>query len=179
MPSKYPTLQIFLHWLSLLFVLITYFSIQAQDLDLTLDWYDLMVNTHYTFGICVWGIIFVRLIVRHLYLKQTPAITPTPPVWQTKLAHYVHLALYLFFILIPIFGALTVLNKGSDLTFANYPIIAGFNPNPETAHTLKEIHETLVNIAMALVVLHAIAALFHHYIVKDNTLLRMMPHKSK
>lgn len=53
MPSKYPTLQIFLHWLSLLFVLITYFSIQAQDLDLTLDWYDLMVNTHYTFGICV------------------------------------------------------------------------------------------------------------------------------
>lgn len=81
--------------------------------------------------------------------------------------------------MIPIFGALTVLNKGSDLTFANYSIIAGFNPNPETAHTLKEIHETLVNIAMALVVLHAIAALFHHYIVKDNTLLRMMPHKSK
>ena len=33
----------------------------------------------------------------------------------------------------------------------------------------------LISAVCFLIGLHALAALFHHYIVKDNTLLRMMP----
>lgn len=179
MQEKYSRIQIFFHWLSLLFIILTYLSVKLKSLDLTYDWHQLMMSTHFTLGICVWLIVIIRIGLRHLYLSKTPAITPTPPVWQTKLAHYVHLALYLVFILLPILGSLTVLNKGFAVSFVGFPILSGFTANPGLAHTLKEIHETLANGALILIALHAIAALYHHYIVKDNTLLRMMPHKSK
>ncbi|MFC0309338.1 cytochrome b [Gallibacterium trehalosifermentans] len=177
--THYPKVQIFLHWFSLLLIGLTYINIHLRDLDLTFDWYDLMMDTHYTLGILVFFTVFIRLIVRHLYIKRTPEILPTPPVWQNKLAHYAHLALYLLFILIPIFGVLTVLNKGFNVTFFGYTIFTGFSANPETAHSIKEIHETLTNIGLIFIGLHALAALYHHYIVKDNTLLRMMPNRTR
>jgi len=36
-------------------------------------------------------------------------------------------------------------------------------------------HETLAPLGYWLIGLHAAAALFHHYLLKDNTLMRMMP----
>ena len=43
------------------------------------------------------------------------------------------------------------------------------------AHTLEEIHEFGANAGYALVAVHTAAALFHHYFMRDNTLLRMLP----
>jgi len=43
------------------------------------------------------------------------------------------------------------------------------------ADSLKEIHETIGTVGYYLVGLHAAAALFHHYGMRDNTLPRMLP----
>ncbi|MEO8857686.1 MAG: cytochrome b/b6 domain-containing protein, partial [Burkholderiaceae bacterium] len=40
---------------------------------------------------------------------------------------------------------------------------------------LKDIHETIGTIGYYLIGLHAAAALFHHYVLRDNTLARMLP----
>ncbi|MGE9627421.1 cytochrome b, partial [Escherichia coli] len=45
----------------------------------------------------------------------------------------------------------------------------------EAKSLIKDIHETLANIGYFLIAAHAGAALFHHYVQKDNTLLRMIP----
>lgn len=50
-------------------------------------------------------------------------------------------------------------------------------PNFELAETLIGWHETLAPLGYWLIALHTAAALFHHYVMKDNTLLRMMPAK--
>ncbi|MDI7037059.1 cytochrome b, partial [Escherichia coli] len=50
-------------------------------------------------------------------------------------------------------------------------------PNSEIKALIKNIHETWANIGYFLIAAHAGAALFHHYIQKDNTLLRMMPRR--
>jgi cytochrome b561 len=42
-------------------------------------------------------------------------------------------------------------------------------------HSLKELHEIIANAGYYLIGLHAAAALFHHYVVRDNTLERMLP----
>ena len=44
-------------------------------------------------------------------------------------------------------------------------------------HDLKEIHELIANAGYFIVGLHAAAAIFHHYIMRDNTLVRMLPGK--
>lgn len=40
---------------------------------------------------------------------------------------------------------------------------------------MQEIHETIGTIGYYLIGLHAAAALFHHYVQRDDTLLRMLP----
>jgi len=47
--------------------------------------------------------------------------------------------------------------------------------NKELAHTLEEIHETAGVVGYYLIGLHAVAALLHHYVLRDNTLVRMLP----
>lgn len=49
------------------------------------------------------------------------------------------------------------------------------NTDGEVKSVAKTIHESLANIGCLLITLHAGAALIHHYIQKDNTLVRMLP----
>ena len=41
----------------------------------------------------------------------------------------------------------------------------------------QELHETLANIGYALIALHAVAAIYHHHVLKDNTLTNMLPER--
>ena len=43
------------------------------------------------------------------------------------------------------------------------------------AHDIEELHETVGEVGYWLIGLHAAAALFHHYLLRDNTLVRMLP----
>ncbi len=45
--------------------------------------------------------------------------------------------------------------------------------NHDTAEWFEEIHELLAQFGYALLGFHALAAIYHHHIAKDNTLLRM------
>jgi cytochrome b561 len=47
------------------------------------------------------------------------------------------------------------------------------------AHSLKEVHEILANVLVALAAFHMTAALLHHFVFGDNTLRRMLPHPPK
>ena len=40
---------------------------------------------------------------------------------------------------------------------------------------LKDVHEALATLGYVLIGLHAMAALLHHYVMRDNTLVRMLP----
>lgn len=57
------------------------------------------------------------------------------------------------------------------------PVAVENTENSIMQHDLKEIHELIANTGYFIVGLHAAAAIFHHYIMRDNTLLRMLPGK--
>ena len=50
-------------------------------------------------------------------------------------------------------------------------------PDDGLKGTIKELHETLANIGYALIALHAAAAIYHHHVLKDNTLTNMLPER--
>lgn len=52
------------------------------------------------------------------------------------------------------------------------PLVA---ENKQLAERIEEMHTTLATIGYFLIGLHAAAALFHHYVQRDNTLKRMLP----
>lgn len=48
-------------------------------------------------------------------------------------------------------------------------------PDKALGRNLQDIHEIIGNIGYFLIGLHAAAALAHHYILRDSTLIRMLP----
>lgn len=47
------------------------------------------------------------------------------------------------------------------------------------ADSVAEVHEVIGTLGYFLIGLHAAAALFHHYFIKDNTLVRMLPRRDR
>lgn len=177
MTTRYPKIQIWFHWLSLLLIALAYLSINLKGLG-GIEWRNLMRQTHFTLGLLVWIVVFTRIGIRHALWKKRPEIIPPLSLWQEKLSHYLHILLYIVFLTLPILGILTVLNRGGNWTFLGITLIDAF-PRSIWGSRFKEAHELLANIGYVLIAIHAIASLYHHYILKDNTLIRMMPSKKK
>jgi len=128
---------------------------------------------HFMLGLSVLALIGFRLGWR--LTQQTPAIMPKPAIWQDRLAKIVHWALYCLMIGMPVAGWLILSAEGKPVPFYGLELPALIAENEPTAELIEEIHETAGSIGYALIGLHAIAALFHHYRLGDNTLLRMLP----
>ncbi len=47
--------------------------------------------------------------------------------------------------------------------------------NPATRDLLQEIHHELAYVLILLVVVHVLAALYHHFVKKDGVIQRIMP----
>lgn len=173
--DRYPTAVIAMHWLTLLLLIAVYALIELKGYfpkasptrDALKAWHELM-------GLTVFGVVLARLALRRLY-DQTPAIVPDPPRWQQAMAQAMHIALYAFLIIMPILGWLTLSAKGKlDLPLGIH-LMPLLSPDPSLGRALEDIHETLGNIGYYLIGLHALAALFHHYWMHDDTLRRMLP----
>ena len=128
---------------------------------------------HFMFGLTVLLLVLIRVVAR--VTGGTPPITPDPPAWQTLIARLTHFALYAFMIAMPIAGWVILSASGKTIPFYGLDLPALVGPNKALAEQVKELHETVATLGYFLVGLHAVAALFHHYIVKDDTLRRMMP----
>ncbi len=98
--NRFSKTQIYLHWLTLLFVAITYAAMELRGwFPKGSSTYLLMRETHYNAGIFVWVLMFSRLIIKHRY--SDPSIVPPPPAWQMKAASLMHIMLYITFLALP------------------------------------------------------------------------------
>jgi cytochrome b561 len=127
-------------------------------------------------GLGVLLLVALRLAIR-LVAGAAPLIRPAPPLWQQRLAALMHLALYAFLVAMPLLGWLTLSASGKPIPFFGLQLPALVGTDKALAGSLKEIHETIGTIGYYLVGLHAAAALAHHYLKRDDTLLRMLPRR--
>jgi cytochrome b561 len=172
--DRYGSLSITLHWLMLLLLVAVYACIelrenfpQGSDLRIALK------TWHSMLGLSVLVLVALRLLV-HL-ANPIPRIQPEPPRWQHLTARLVHIALYGFMVGMPLAGWLLLSAEGKPIPFFGLELPALIAENRDFAHLIEEIHETGGTVGYFLVGIHAAAALFHHYVLKDNTLLRMLP----
>ncbi len=174
----YGAAVIALHWLTLLLLVAVYSCMELRG------WApkgsalrDNMKSLHYLLGLTVLVVVTVRLAVRWA-AGAAPPIEPPLPAWQEKVAHLMHVALYAFLFAMPILGWLT-LSAGSakPILLFGVALPALLAPDEALGKQIKEIHETIATVGYFLVGLHAAAALVHHYLRRDNTLLRMLPRR--
>ncbi len=92
-------------------------------------------------------------------------------------SHAVHGFIYLMFLALPVLGVLGMYYRGADWSVFGIAMPFAAESDEDIKQTLFNIHELIANAGYFLVGLHAVAALYHHYVVRDDTLLRMMPDK--
>lgn len=173
-PRSYSSLSIALHWLMLLLIVAVYAAINLREFyPRGSDIREAFKMWHFMLGLSVFLLVLVRIVARAI--GGTPAITPRPPQWQNIIAKVTHFGLYALMIGMPIGGWLILSASGKPIPFFGLELPALVAPNKDFAGQIKELHETFGTVGYYLIGLHAAAALFHHYIAKDNTLRRMMP----
>lgn len=171
--SGYGLVSILIHWISALLIIFL-FGLGVYMVDLTYydDWYHKAPELHVSLGLLVLLIMLLRVVWR--IINPTPLDLPAKPVQQIT-AKLVKLALYLFIFTVIISGYLITTAEGQPASMFNlvkFPVITQLNSaNVDIA---GEIHEYFAWGIITLVVLHTLGALFHHFVMRDRTLVRMV-----
>lgn len=171
---KFGSLSIGMHWLMLVLIVAVYACIELREFfPKGSDPRELLKRWHFMLGMSVFVLIWLRLAL--YLLGPVPLIQPQSARWEMRLAHLVQAALYVLMIGMPIMGWLTLNAGGKPVPFFGLELPALMGEDKYLAEVFKEIHKTAGVVGYWLIGLHAAAALFHHYLIRDNTLRRMLP----
>lgn len=174
---RYNLLSIGLHWGMLLLLVAVYASMELSgSFPRGSETREALRTWHYMLGMSVFFLAWLRLAVN--LATRAPRIEPEPPVWQNRLAGLVQAMLYVLMVGMPFAGWLVLSAKGQPVPFFGMHLPPLMAQNKNAADLIKDIHEAGATAGYFLVGLHAAAALFHHYVVHDNTLQRMLRRRS-
>lgn len=173
-PTRYSRLSISLHWLMLLLIAAAYACIELREFfPRGSDPREALKTWHFMLGLSVLLLVVVRIVAR--FMAPVPPIVPAPASWQAWSAKLFHLALYALMIGLPIAGWIILSAEGKPVPFFGLELPALVARDQGLAKSVEEIHETIGKLGYFLIGAHALAALVHHYVVRDNTLARMLP----
>lgn len=174
LPSRrYDRLALSLHWAVFLLVALAYAAIELKgNLARGTPPRALAMSVHEWAGALVLALALPRLLWR--LVRGAPAPEPGPR-WMQLAGEAMHWVLYLFILAQPLLGLLAMNAGGHPLALPSLGIEvpALVAADPALKDTVKAIHETLGTAFYLVIGLHAMAALFHHYMLGDNTLRRM------
>lgn len=140
-----------------------------------------MYQTHKSIGFIVLGLTLLRILWRIVH--PAPAHQPSGIKWQDRAAKSVHMAFYIALISLPLLGWLAVSTSPLGIPtlwfgVVNIPHIPveslGFTKTTWEP-IAKTGHWALAMLTIGLISLHVSAALFHHFVKRDDVLLRMLP----
>ena len=172
--NRYHRASISLHWLMVALFIAVYASIELRVLfEKGTELRETMKSLHFMFGLLIFFLVWLRLLMRAKY--PAPRIEPAPAPWQALAARLAHGMLYVLMIGMPLAGWLMLSASGKPIPFFGLELPALVAENKALADQVKEIHEIGGTVGYWLIGLHAAAALFHHYVQRDNTLRRMSP----
>jgi cytochrome b561 len=172
--TRYTGPAIALHWLIALGITGTFcLGLYMSDLHLSPEKLRLY-SWHKWVGVSLFLLALLRLAWRSF--NAPPELPAAMPGWQRVVAEWTHYLLYFLMIAIPLSGWLMSSAKGfQTVWFGILPIPDLLPKSKELGEQLTWVHQGL-NFFMAFVVVgHVLAALKHHYLDRDDVLLRMLP----
>jgi cytochrome b561 len=166
--------QIALHWLSVLIVLGLFV---LGNYMVGLDYYDPLYhrapNWHKSVGILFLFILTFRLLLR--IFGSDPGPIPTHEKWERIAASIAHIGLYLMLFIICFSGYLISTANGKPVSvFAWFDVPAIIYDLESQEDVAGLVHEWTAYVMLATAAAHALAALKHHFVDRDQTLRRML-----
>lgn len=178
MNTRYTRTAMSLHWLIAIAIFGT-FALGTYMSDLRVSPTMLkLYSWHKWAGVTIFVLVIVRLVWRIGH--PPPPLPAHMPALERLAAHAGHLALYGLMFVIPISGWLMSSAKGfQTVWFGVLPLPDLVAKDAALGDLLQQVHLVLNYSLLALVVVHAAAALKHHFFDRDDVLLRMLPQTNK
>ena len=169
--DRYGLIAILLHWLmAILIIGLLVLGLYMVTLPISLEKLKLY-GWHKEYGLLALALVIFRLFWR--LSNTTPRLSL--PLWEKFAARSVHWAFYGFMFAMPITGWLITSAAGLPVSFFGLFVLPDLvSPNEELRQLFQEIHEWVGYGLIVTIILHASAALKHHFINKDNILRRMI-----
>jgi cytochrome b561 len=173
-PSRYTATAITFHWLIAVLILCSaVFGIVLSGMPLSprkLQW----IAYHKWNGILIFSLVALRLLWR--LFNPAPALPASMPRWQQLAAHASHFLLYVLMLVVPLVGWLQSSAAGIQVVwFGVLSLPMPLARDKALAELLMETHAVLSFTLLAIVGLHAAAAIKHHVFDRDDVLTRMLP----
>lgn len=170
--DRYGLISITLHWLVAaavtgLFVV----GLWMVELGYLHPWYQRAPDIHRSVGV----ILFAMMLAHAAWRYTNPRPAAIGSVTQRKAAAWMHRLIYILMYLLVLSGYLisTADGRGIDV-FGLFSVPASISGLQSQADIAGEVHELLAFALIALTILHALAALKHHFVDRDQTLKRML-----
>jgi len=168
-----PVAQAF-HWVTAILVVVAFIYgpggseervySSARDFDRQL---------HETLGMCVFALVLMRLLWRMVDTRPDP---PQVPRWMGIATKAMHWALYLLLFALPLTAIAGAWLEGHSVTLfggVEIPPLVGLSHDAGAG--IATLHTWLGDTILWLAGIHALAAFYHHIVLKDGVLASMLP----
>lgn len=172
--NRWGWLSQFLHWLIVVLIILQVtLATLADDLPPGVKKLGLLAR-HKSVGITILMLAVVRLAWR--WTNPTPALPPTLRSWERSLARITHALLYVLLFAMPLSGWTMSSARGFPVSWFGFFQLPDLVPKDKPLYNaLLLTHTSLAWVLYAVVALHVLAALKHHFVLRDDTLRRMLP----
>ena len=176
--ERFDTPTIWIHWLTLALICILFATAWLRDPEANAPQAAVLLVVHRSTGVAIWTLTMARL-VWHWSRGHRPALPDEMGRFQRFAARANEYALYALLVLQPLTGLAQSLfpAKPFALFFGTVPAI--FVRNRPLTHFAHDFHEYGAWALLGLIAVHALAALFHHFLMRDQVLKSMLPWPAK
>ncbi|OGS71813.1 MAG: hypothetical protein A2063_06620 [Gallionellales bacterium GWA2_60_142] len=166
--TQYSKRMVIVHWLTLAVLIAAWFlgdvvhdARKAGGADIA----------GYVLHAAVGGAVLLLTLARLFFRREDGVPAPVGTTLMDKVAKGIHHALYTVLILLPVSGMMQVLTSdvGKAIAAGDVTLL----PSKFDGVPAHEVHEVLVTVLIALVVVHVLGALKHQFVMKDSLMERM------
>ena len=126
---------------------------------------------HATMGLIITFLLVLRIILRFRY--GAPSLPNSMSKWQIIAAQAGHYGLYILMGTLVMTGIISAIYASDPILVFNSYDLAFANHNDNAFRIVRGIHEFCTNAIIALIFIHILAAIYHHFVLKDSTTSNM------
>ncbi|MEP1445958.1 MAG: cytochrome b/b6 domain-containing protein [Paraglaciecola sp.] len=172
-PQDYRVAQKIIHFLMAFFIIMDMFVANKYGGEMELAERIESRTDHATLGVTLIILLILRFYFR--FKSGAPAIPETGlKQWQLTMAKFVHVGLYFSMAALLATGVLTAMQATDPiLVYYNFDITLG-RLTDEQFVAVRIFHEIMTWVMIAFIVVHVVGALYHHFVLKDRLLIKML-----
>lgn len=186
--SDYSGFAKLLHWLiALLIAGMVGLGVYMTDVEGDFQYKLWLYQLHKSFGVTLFALVLIRLAWRQI--SPPPVMPADMSVWERRAAKSAHSALYVLMLALPLSGWARVSASPLSIptevfglfTLPHIPWLASLPSETKQAWepVFQTVHWAIAWVLVAVVAVHALAALRHALILKDDVMQRMLPGRAR